>query len=38
MDTLKGTRAQLTIPELLEHRHDFVEVVRITPVPRWAPA
>jgi hypothetical protein len=34
----RGTRTQLTIPELLEHLHDFVEVVRITPAPRWAPA
>jgi hypothetical protein len=34
----RGTREQLTIPALLEHLHDVVEVVRITPAPRWAPA
>lgn len=35
---LRGTRAALTTQEMLEHLHDFAEVVRFEPAPRWGPA
>jgi hypothetical protein len=34
----RGTHTPLTISEMLEHLHDFVEVVRFEPAPRWGPA
>ena len=34
----RGTRMPLTTQELLEGLHDFVEVVRFEPAPRWGPA
>ncbi len=37
-DWLRGTRAALTTQEMLEHLHDFAEVVRFEPAPRWGPA
>jgi hypothetical protein len=34
----RGTRTPLTTQELLEGLHDFREVVRFEPAPRWGPA
>jgi hypothetical protein len=34
----RGTHTPLTIPEALEHLHDFIEVVRFELAPRWGPA
>jgi hypothetical protein len=34
----RGTRTPLTTAEMLEHLHDFIEVVRFEPAPRWGPA
>jgi hypothetical protein len=34
----RGTQTPLTIPAMLEHLHDFVEVVRFEPAPRWGRA
>ena len=34
----RGTHTPLTLAEMLEHLHDFVEVVRFEPAPRWGPA
>ena len=31
----RGVRTPLPIPEALEHLHDFAEVVRFEPAPRW---
>jgi hypothetical protein len=31
----RGTHTPLTITEMLEHLHDFIEVIRFEPVPRW---
>ncbi len=37
-DWLRGTRTPLSIPEALECLHDFADVVRFEPAPRWGPA
>jgi hypothetical protein len=34
----RGTRTPLTTRELLADLHDFAEVVRFEPAPRWGPA
>jgi hypothetical protein len=34
----RGTRTPLTTQELLAGLHDFAEVVRFEPAPRWGPA
>jgi hypothetical protein len=34
----RGTQTPLTIPEALEHLHDFIETVRFEPAPQWGPA
>jgi len=31
----RGTHTPLTTTEMLEHLHDFIEVIRFEPVPRW---
>ena len=36
-DWLRGTKTPLSIEEALECLHDFAEVVRIEPAPRWVP-
>ena len=37
-DWLRGMRTQVYPQEALEYLHDFREVVRFTPAPRWGPA
>ena len=37
-DWLRGVRTVVYPQEALEHLHDFREVVRFTPAPRWGPA
>ena len=37
-DWLRGMRTAVYPQEALEHLHDFREVVRFTPAPRWEPA
>ena len=37
-DWLRGMRTAVYPQEALEHLHDFREVVRFTPAPRWGPA
>ena len=37
-DWLRGTRTPLSIQEALQSLHDFAEVVRFEPAPRWGPA
>ena len=37
-DWLHGVRTPVHPQEALEHLHDFREVVRFTPAPRWEPA
>jgi hypothetical protein len=37
-DWLRGTRTPLSIREALQSLHDFAEVVRFEPAPRWGPA
>jgi hypothetical protein len=34
----RGTHTPLAISEALEYLHDFIEVVRFEPAPRWGPA
>jgi hypothetical protein len=34
----RGTHTPLAISEALEYLHDFIEVVRFDPAPRWGPA
>jgi hypothetical protein len=34
----RGTHTPLTLAEMLGHLHDFVEVVRFEPTPRWGRA
>lgn len=34
-DWRRGTKGELTIGDLVEHLHDFADVRRIEPAPRW---
>ena len=34
----RGTHTPLAISEALEYLHDFIDVVRFEPAPRWGPA
>ena len=37
-DWRRGVRTPLSTGEALEYLHDFIEVVRLEPAPRWGPA